>query len=248
MSSLNESPSESAFGVFHLHQVCVRYGRQQAVKEVSLALQKGEALGLLGANGAGKTSTLKALMGMLKPSAGQVSVFGLAPGSVGALARTGFAPEDAVPPERCSGQEYLEFIGRMRRIPDSRLKDECASLLSDFDLVPHKRVKTYSKGMKRRLVLAQAFLGTPEFLVLDEPLNGLDPLVIVKLRERIEKYRSAGGSLLYSSHILSEIEKSCTRIAVLREGELVLNCPTSEAVKQYGSVEAAFEAVAGRKA
>ncbi len=241
MSSVQNTPSS----VFELKGLRVQYGRNLAVDSLSLTLAKGEALGLLGANGAGKTSTLRALMGMLQPSAGQVRVFGARPGSVGVLRRTGFAPEEAIPPERISGQEYLEFIGRMRQPKASLRKDECAELLESFDLVPHKRVRDYSKGMKRRLVLAQAFVAQPELLILDEPLNGLDPLIIVKLRLWLERYRRDGGTLLYSSHILAEVEKTCTRIAILRRGELVLDVPVPEAVSKYGSVEAAFEATAG---
>ncbi len=231
--------------VFQLEGLRVQYGRHLAVDSLSLTVEKGEALGLLGANGAGKTSTLRALMGMMKPSGGRVQVFGANPGSVGVLRRTGFAPEEAIPPERISGQEYLEFIGRMRLPKTAVRKDECAELLESFDLVPHKRVREYSKGMKRRLVLAQAFVGHPELLILDEPLNGLDPLIIVKLRQWLDRYRQNGGTLLYSSHILAEVEKTCTRIAILRRGELVLNVPVPEAVAKYGSVEAAFEATAG---
>ena len=242
------SPSEnSSSPVFSISKLQVRYGRATAVEELDLRAEKGEALGLLGANGAGKTSTLKALMGMLKPHSGSVQIFGQTPGSVAALSRTGFAPEEAIPPEKVTGQEFLEFMARLRVADRSKHKEECASLLEAFDLVPHKRVQDYSKGMKRRLVLAQAFVGTPEFLVLDEPLNGLDPLIIVKLRQRLETYRQQGGTLLYSSHILAEVERTCTRIAVLHRGQLVYQAPVSEAVSKFGSVEAAFEAAAGGK-
>jgi ABC-type multidrug transport system ATPase subunit len=185
-------------------------------------------------------------MGMLRPRRGKVSVFGAKPGSPMVLKRIGFAPEEALPPDRFSGQEYLTFIASLRQNDPAKRADECAALLEEFDLVPHKRVSDYSKGMKRRLVLAQAFVGTPELLVLDEPLNGLDPLIIVKLRQRLEKYRLAGGSLLYSSHILAEVEKTCTRIVVLRDGKIVLESSVAEATRAHGSVEAAFEAVAGR--
>lgn len=232
--------------VFQIEQLQVRYGRNIAVDSLSLQLKRGEALGLLGANGAGKTSTLRSLMGMMKPSGGSVRVLGGKPGSTAVLKRIGFAPEEAIPPERVSGQEYLEFISSVRSEKGKSLKEDCAVLLEEFDLVPHKRVRDYSKGMKRRLVLAQAFLSNPDFLILDEPLNGLDPLIIVKLRQRLEKYRAAGGSLLYSSHILAEVEKTCTQIAILREGKLVLETSVAEAASRYGSVEAAFEKVAGR--
>src|SRR5262249_36960575 len=102
--------------------------------------------------------------------------------------------------------------------------------------------RQYSKGMRRRLVLAQAFLAEPELLILDEPLNGLDPLVIIKLRERLIAYRERGGSILYSSHILTEVEKSCSDVAILHEGKLVMMAPVPQIIAEFGSVEAAFAA------
>jgi len=113
-------------------------------------------------------------------------------------------------------------------------------LLADFELAPEKKIRDYSKGMRRRLVLAQAFVGAPKVLILDEPLNGLDPLMILKLREYLSEYRKNGGSLLYSSHILSEVERTCTHIAILQEGELVLSDSMENIVNNYGSVEGAF--------
>jgi ABC-2 type transport system ATP-binding protein len=243
MSIVNESLQP----VVQIDGLVIQYGRAKAVDNVTLHLRKGESLGLLGANGAGKTSSLKALMGMMRPQRGTVRVFGSAPGTPSVLKRVGFAPEDALPPDRCSGAEYLDFVAQVRRLSSDEARKETTGLLEDFDLAPHKLVRDYSKGMKRRLVLAQAFVGRPELMVLDEPLNGLDPLIIVSLRNRLEKYRLAGGTLLYSSHILAEVEKSCTRIFVLRSGRAVLDSPLSDVLAQYGSVERAFESVSARE-
>lgn len=231
--------------LIRVKDLSVRYGRSTAVSGISFDVAPGEALGLLGANGAGKSSTVKAILGMLKPSTGEVRVFDSVPGSLSVLERTGFAPEEALPPEKVTGQEYLMFLARLRIADASSRETEVRLLLEQFDLTPNKRVSAYSKGMRRRLVLAQAFIGTPELLILDEPLNGLDPLIILKLRQRLEAYRQAGGTLIYSSHILAEVEKSCSRILILKNGHIVLDSSTSEAVGKYGSVEAAFEATAG---
>ncbi len=238
----------SAVPIFELSKIVVQYGNHRAVDGLNLSLQKGESLGLLGANGAGKTSTLKALLGMHSPKEGVVRVFGGSTGTPAVLKRLGFAPEESLPPERFSGREYLEFVASYRIADRTRRKEECATLLEELDLAPHKRVSAYSKGMKRRLVLAQALVGSPEFLVLDEPLNGLDPLIIVKLRQRLERYLQNGGSMLYSSHILAEVEKTCRRIVILRRGELVYEGTTAETISKFGSVEAAFEATAGTPA
>ena len=198
-------------------------------------------MGLLGANGAGKTSTIRAILGLVRPAKGSIRVFGFAPGALKGLALLGFAPEEGCPPEYLTGKEYLVFVGRMRSKEDRKAAVQTADrLLADFELAPEKKIRDYSKGMRRRLVLAQAFVGAPKILILDEPLNGLDPLMILKLREYLSEYRKQGGSLLYSSHILSEVERTCTHVAILQEGELVLTDSMDNVVSNYGSVEGAF--------
>lgn len=234
--------------IFDIQNIKVTYGFRCAVEGLSLSLTPGRSLGLLGINGAGKTSTVRALLGMLKIREGSISIFGKAPGDPRAFKRIGFAPEEAIPPEYLSAQEYLAFVGSFRQKDRRKRKSEVAELLEWFDLVPKKKIRDYSKGMKRRLVLAQALLANPELLILDEPLNGLDPLVIIKLRERLESYRAQGGSILYSSHILAEVEKTCTDIAILSAGKLVYLAPVEELLQKYQSVEAAFSALVGKGA
>lgn len=212
---------------------------------IQLSLKEGECLGLLGANGAGKTSTVKALLGMLKPTSGQVTVWGRKAGDPKALMKLGFAPEDAVPPEYLTAEEYLGFVGAIRKKKRIERIAAANELLSWFDLNPKKKIRDYSKGMKRRLILAQAFLCEPPLLILDEPLNGLDPLVIMKLRDRLDAYRKKGGAILYSSHILAEVEKTCTSVAILSQGKLVYGASIEKLKGEYPSVEAAFAAKAG---
>ncbi len=226
--------------IFVIHGLSIQYGRHQAVTDLSLQLIRGRSLGLLGANGAGKTSTIRSLLGMVKPTQGKVSIFGESPGSLGVFKRLGYAPEDGVPAEYLTGQEYLGFVGSFRIREAKRRVKESRELLEWFELDSKKKIKDYSKGMKRRLLLAQALLGNPEFLILDEPLNGLDPLIIIRLRERLEAYCTAGGTLLFSSHILAEVEKTCTDVAILSKGVLACSAPVSDLVKQFGSVESAF--------
>jgi ABC-2 type transport system ATP-binding protein len=208
-------------------------------------LGQGAALGLLGLNGAGKTSTIRALMGMLKPRAGTISVFGGRPGSPVAFRRIGFAPENALPPEYLTATEYLRFVGAFRIKDRAKRKEAVEEVRQWFDLAEKKKIREYSKGMVRRLVLAQAFLGNPELLILDEPLNGLDPLVIIKLRERLEAYRKQGGTVLFSSHILAEVEKTCTDVAILSAGKLVHNSSLEVVLEDFGSVETAFASKVG---
>lgn len=217
----------------------VRYGRRVAVDGVSFCVGGGEAVGLLGVNGAGKTSTLKAVLGMLRPTRGEISFLGQRPGSSKAFLELGFAPEEGTAPEHLSAREWLRFVGAFRISDKAKLRATVDDLLAWFDL-RDESVRSYSKGMKKRLLLAQAFLGNPKFMILDEPLNGLDPLVIIKLRERLEKYCAEGGTLLYCSHILAEVEKVCGRIIILSGGKILCDAPVSELVKEFGSVETAF--------
>jgi ABC-2 type transport system ATP-binding protein len=223
----------------------IRYGFRAAVEGVSLDLRRGECLGLLGVNGAGKTSTLAAVLGMLRPRRGEVSVFGGKPGTPAAFRRTGFAPEDGVPPEYLSAVEYLSFVAGLKIRDRQERRRVVPNLLDLFELPGSKKIREFSKGMKKRIVLAQAFLGSPDLLILDEPLNGLDPLIIIKLRELIDQHLKRGAAIVYSSHILTEVEKSCTRLSLLKQGKLIYSAPVDETVKEFGSVEGAFAAKAG---
>lgn len=218
----------------------VSYGRRPAVRSLSFDLKKGGSLGLLGANGAGKTSTLRALLGMVSPNEGSVHLLGSPPG-VGVYGKIGFAPEEATPPEFLTGLEYLRILGGLK----GAATEEAAALMDWFELEPHRKIGDYSKGMRRRIVLGQAFLGEPALLILDEPLNGLDPLMIKRLRERLEGYLKAGGSLLFSSHILAEVEKICSDVVILSRGELKASSPVAPLVEKHGSVEEAFSHLVG---
>jgi ABC-2 type transport system ATP-binding protein len=231
--------------LFEIQNLRLNYGLKTVVEDLSMKLERGQSLGLLGANGAGKTSTLKALLGMMKPKAGSIQLFGETPGKPKGFMKLGFAPEDGVPPEFLTGLEYLHHVGAFRIKNPSDRRGAARELLEYFELAPEKKIKDYSKGMKRRLLLAQAFLGKPELLVLDEPLNGLDPLIIIKLRSRLDAFRSEGGSFLFSSHILAEVEKSCSHVAIMDKGKLLSFKTVESLVGEFGSVEAAFAKLVG---
>lgn len=243
METAQETSTEPL--IFDVKSLRVAYGFRVAVENLSLNLKRGQSLGLLGINGAGKTSTIRALLGMLRPRSGDVKVFGLRPGDRKIFRRLGFAPEDGAAPEYLSAEEYLSFVAAFRIKNRTQTKEAMGELLDWFELNPKKKIRDYSKGMKRRLILAQAFLGKPELLILDEPLNGLDPLIIIKLRERLQKYQDQGGTILYSSHILSEVEKTCSDIAILSRGQLIYRGARHEAIAEFGSVETAFAKLVG---
>lgn len=235
---MKEEPATGT--AIRVEQVSVSYGLNRVVDNVSLTLESGQSLALLGLNGAGKTTLVRSILGLRKVREGQVRVFDRRPGTLEVFGRLGYAPEEAILPEFLTVQEYLDFAARMR-IKDHALRnEEVRKLLEWFELDPRKKVSDASKGMKRRLVLAQAFVGAPALMILDEPLNGLDPIMIMRLRERLVERAKNGGTLLYASHILAEVEKNCTHVAILSKGKLSYCETLSVVLERYGSVESAF--------
>ncbi len=231
--------------VVELKDITVNYGFYRAIDSVSFNLLPGMALGLIGANGAGKTTSIRAILGMLKIKKGQVTLFGESRCTSKTFHRIGFAPEEATPPEYLNAREYLTFLSKLKKQDISEMKRQVEDFLTWFDLDPNKPVRKYSKGMRRRLVLAQAFVGRPELIILDEPLNGLDPLMIQKLRTKLVEYRQKGASIIYSSHILSELETTCSDVVMMHKGKVVLRESIPNLIQKYGSVEKAFSSNVG---
>ncbi|POX56189.1 ABC transporter ATP-binding protein [Streptomyces sp. Ru71] len=197
-------------------------GESYSVREVSFRVEKGQVLGLLGPNGAGKTTTLRMLMGLIRPDGGEIRVFGHAirPGAP-VLSRLGAFVEGAGFLPHLSGRENLQLYWRATGRPaeDAHLEEalEIAGLGSALD----RAVRTYSQGMRQRLAIAQAMLGLPDLLILDEPTNGLDPPQIREMREVMIRYAAGGRTVIVSSHLLAEVEQSCTHLVVMDRGRLV---------------------------
>ncbi|MFI9616350.1 alpha/beta fold hydrolase [Streptomyces sp. NPDC052023] len=202
-----------------------------AVKDLSFRVEKGQVLGLLGPNGAGKTTTLRMLMGLIRPDGGEIRVFGHAirPGAP-VLSRVGAFVEGAGFLPHLSGRENLELYWRATGRPagDAHL-DEALEIAGLGDALA-RAVRTYSQGMRQRLAIAQAMLGLPDLLILDEPTNGLDPPQIREMREVMIRYAAAGRTVIVSSHLLSEVEQSCTHLVVMDRGRLVQAGPVGEIV------------------
>jgi ABC-2 type transport system ATP-binding protein len=210
-----------------------RYARsadRYAVRDVSFRVERGQVLGLLGPNGAGKTTTLRMLMGLITPDEGEIRVFGHAvrPGA-SVLSRVGAFVEGAGFLPHLSGRDNLRLYWQATGRPaeDAHLQEalEIAGL-SDEALA--RAVRTYSQGMRQRLALAQAMLGLPDLLILDEPTNGLDPPQIREMREVMIRYAAAGRTVIVSSHLLAEVEQSCTHLVVMDRGRLVQAGPVGE--------------------
>ncbi|MGW4239234.1 alpha/beta fold hydrolase [Streptomyces sp. NPDC004749] len=200
-----------------------------AVRDLSFRVEKGQVLGLLGPNGAGKTTTLRMLMGLIGPDAGEIRVFGHAirPGAP-VLSRVGAFVEGAGFLPHLSGRANLELYWQATGRPaeDSRI-DEALEIAGLGDALA-RAVRTYSQGMRQRLAIAQAMLGMPDLLILDEPTNGLDPPQIREMRDVMIKYAAGGRTVIVSSHLLSEVEQSCTHLVVMDRGQLVQAGPVEE--------------------
>ncbi|GAC1326616.1 MAG: CocE/NonD family hydrolase [Mycobacteriales bacterium] len=209
----------------------------RAVSDLSFRVERGQVLGLLGPNGAGKTTTLRMVLGLIHPTEGAVRVFGqpIVPGAP-VLSRVGAFVEGPGFLPHLSGRTNLSLYWRATGRPqaDAHLDDalEIAGLGADLE----RRVRTYSHGMRQRLAIAQAMLGLPDLLVLDEPTNGLDPPQIREMREVLKRYAATGRTVVVSSHLLSEVEQTCTDAVVMHHGRLLAQGPVSELVGATTSV------------
>ena len=199
------------------------FGNHAAVKSLTLQVEQGEVFGFLGPNGAGKTTSIKMLLGLVAPTSGAGSLLGAPLGDRATLARIGFLPEHFRFQEWLTANEFLELhgelLGMSRRDLDLR-RDELLERvgLTDFR---HKQLRTFSKGMLQRIGLAQALMNHPALVFLDEPTSGLDPVGRRLVRDIIHELRAEGTSVFLNSHLLSEIEVTCNRVAFIRHGEVV---------------------------
>lgn len=199
------------------------FGAHAAVKGLTLQMEQGEVFGFLGPNGAGKTTSIKMLLGLITPTSGSGSLLGKPIGDRTTLAKVGFLPEHFRFQEWLTAYEFLELHGELLGMErrDLRLRrDELLERVGLFDF-RHKQLRTYSKGMLQRVGLAQALMNRPALVFLDEPTSGLDPVGRRLVRDIIHELRTEGTSVFLNSHILSEIEVTCNRVAFIRQGEVI---------------------------
>jgi ABC-2 type transport system ATP-binding protein len=203
-------------------EVGVRRKRVQAVKDLDLAVEEGEIFGFVGPNGAGKTTTIKMLMGLIFPSSGKAYIYDAAIPSAEAKRRIGFLPENPSYYEFLTGREALRFFGELSGVPATALSGRTAELLELVGLTPaaDRQIRKYSKGMQQRLGIAQALVGDPSFVVLDEPMSGLDPIGRKDVRDLILELKRRGKTVLFSTHILPDVESLCDRVGVIIGGQL----------------------------
>ena len=211
------------------------WGRRkvQALKSLSLDVKKGEIYGLLGPNGSGKTTTMKLLLGLLFPTAGEVRIFGQPSSNVEKNERIGYLPEESYLYRFLNADETLDFYGRLFNMSKQERKQRCDELI-ELVGIKHARkrqLKEYSKGMTRRIGLAQALINNPDLVLLDEPTSGLDPIGTAEMKEMILKLRDEGKTVVMCSHLLADVQDVCDRIAILYAGELKVVGKVEELLK-----------------
>ena len=225
-----------------LSGVSKRYGARAALAGVDLAIPRGSSLGLLGPNGAGKTTILKLLLGLVRPSAGRVRVRGLDPRDPASREKLGYLPEQLALPGRMTVRGVLRLHAALAGLSGSERERDVDAALELTGIADRRRDRLagLSKGLLQRVGFAQAFLGRPEVLLLDEPTSGLDPIGVRDARDWIRGARERGCTVLVSSHVLSEVERTCDRVAVLHQGSVAASGPLDRVVAPGESLEDAF--------
>jgi ABC-2 type transport system ATP-binding protein len=248
--SVLERPRHSVLSgqepVIHIENLTREFAGFMAVDHLSMSIQPGEIYGFLGSNGAGKTTTIKMLVGLLEPSAGHVFIAGHDVWKEPVVAKTnlGYVADHALLYERLSGRDFLHFLAQMHGLPLNKAQQRVEYLLALLDLVEHadRLCGSYSLGMKRKLSLAGALIHQPTVLILDEPLNGLDPRSARRLKDLLLEMATSGTTILLSTHDLSTAEMLCHRVGIMHRGRLMAEGSAAELRQMLGvsDLEAVF--------
>ncbi|MFQ5732374.1 MAG: ABC transporter ATP-binding protein [Planctomycetaceae bacterium] len=235
-------PAESVIEIRNLTKVYRDFwGRQKvtAVKSLSLDVRQGEVFGLLGPNGSGKTTTIKLLLGLLFPTAGEMMVLGRPANDVEKNERIGYLPEESYLYRFLNADETLDFYGRLFQMSKSERKQRADRLIAQVKLQDARKraLKEYSKGMTRRIGLAQALINDPDLILLDEPTSGLDPIGTREMKDLILELKDQGKTVVMCSHLLADVQDVCDRIAILYAGELKVVGKVDELLKSQGETQ-----------
>ncbi|MFQ5600888.1 MAG: ABC transporter ATP-binding protein [Candidatus Krumholzibacteriia bacterium] len=232
-----------------------RYGEVEALRGVSFTVDRGEILGYLGPNGAGKSTTVKLLTGLQPPTSGTARIGGydIASQPLEAKRLVGLVPESGALYEALTPIEYLNFVGRLYEIEPKRCERRVHEVLEYLELDPaawSRRMSGFSKGMRQRVVIAAAVLHEPEVILFDEPLNGLDVRGTVQVKRLIAHEAARGRTILYSSHLLDVVERVCSRIIIVAEGQIRVDGSLSDILALYPgeTLETAFQNLTGARA
>ena len=222
------APASLGAGVLELRGVSKTFRdfwlrpRVKAVQDIDLTVRRGEVIGLLGPNGSGKTTTIKMLLGLLNPTSGQIAVLGKRPSDVALKHKIGYLPEESNLYRFLNAEETLDFYGRLFKIPGKERGERVESLLKMVGLesARFRPVGEYSKGMQRRVGLAQALINDPDLLVLDEPTTGMDPIATRQIKDLILNLKARGKTILLCTHLLGEVEDVCDRLVIMYGGKI----------------------------
>jgi ABC-2 type transport system ATP-binding protein len=231
------------------HDYQIGFGRKRSMRALdglNLRVDAGEVFGFLGPNGAGKTTTFKILMGLITPTAGAARILGCPPDDLQMRGRIGYLPEQPYFYDYLTAREFLIYCGALCDLPRDEARRRAAGLLDQVGLSDsaEKHLRKFSKGMLQRIGLAQALINDPEVLFLDEPMSGLDPLGRREVRDLIAGLRARGKTIFFSSHILTDVEAMCDRVAILSSGKLVEQGRLSEILKSRSNeIEAVLSGV-----
>ena len=223
--------------VIETNELRKTYGRIEALKGVTLRVEKGQIYGLLGQNGAGKTTLIKILLGIVEITTGEASLLGAPAGDIGVRRRVGYLPEDHAFPGYHTGYSLMDYYGSLYNVPSAERRRRIPEALEQVGIAGrmHYKIKTYSKGMKQRLGIAQALMHEPDLIILDEPTDGVDPMGRKEIRELMTVLKEKGHTIFLNSHLLGEVELICDRVAILQQGKLVREGTIAELTKTKGT-------------
>jgi ABC-2 type transport system ATP-binding protein len=211
------------------------YGKNRGIKDVNITVQKGDIFGFLGPNGAGKSTTIRMLLDFIRPSSGSATILGMdcQKDSLAIRKRTGYVPGDANLYGHMTGWKYLEYIGGIRGRYDAASAKKYAER---FEIRLDRRLREYSSGMRQKVVLIQALMNDPDLIIMDEPTKGLDPLVQQIFMDVVREEAARGKTIFMSSHMLSEVEKVCNRVAIIKDGVIVAEEDMENLKRKAGKV------------
>lgn len=217
---MSDTPVVQAEGLSKTYRAGWRGREIRALAGLDLSIRPGEVLGLVGPNGSGKTTTIKLLLGLTRPTDGTVRLWGRPPAERAVRARVGFLPEESYLPRFLTGREALDFYARLYGLPAPLRRARTEALLTRVGLsaAADRPIRDYSKGMARRVGLAQALLAEPDLVILDEPTSGLDPVATREVKDLIRQLRDRGTTVIVSSHLLADLEAVCDRLVILASG------------------------------
>ena len=212
----------------------IRLKRVCAISDLSFSMEEGEVLGIIGPNGAGKSTTLQIILGFVHADSGEILLYGKKPIAPEVRSKLGYLPENPCLYRQLTVKDHLKFVAKLAGMPRKQAEDRMAEILNQVELshVADIPVRRYSKGMTQRAALANALFLKPELLILDEPMSGLDPLGRQLVIDIINEYKQRGTTILFCSHILTDVERLCDRVAIMNKGEIAAIFQASDLVEE----------------